>query len=375
MHVSGGAGARPEPTASPGVSLSLVIPAYNEGPRLDDGVARLRVAIAAGAIDPETTEFIVVDDGSTDDTTERAGILFSAFPHVRLLRLAENHGKGGAVRAGVAVATAPVIAFADADMAIDPGQTPQFVDALAKADVAIGSRAASGASVNRSSLRRSLMNRTFNRLVNALTGVALDDTQCGFKAFRAPVAKLLFHCSVTERFAFDVEILSLARRFGLVIAEVPVQWLRVQGSQIRPWSDARSMVRDVFRASRGGTSGTPVPTLGVKLPGVAPVSDAPVSDAPVSDAPGSDVPASALAAFLPPGLPVLRRGDGLFLVLCPLMDDPEVEMTATQIMAQCPGAVVERTALTVAQLSQLAPLSVTPDDDTTTPERASRPLR
>jgi len=263
------------------------------------------------------------------------------------------------------VATAPVIAFADADMAIDPGQTPQFVDALAKADVAIGSRAASGASVNRSSLRRSLMNRTFNRLVNALTGVALDDTQCGFKAFRAPVAKLLFHCSVTERFAFDVEILSLARRFGLVIAEVPVQWLRVQGSQIRPWSDARSMVRDVFRASRGGTSGTPVPTLGVKLPGVAPVSDAP----------GSDVPASALAAFLPPGLPVLRRGDGLFLVLCPLMDDPEVEMTATQIMAQCPGAVVERTALTVAQLSQLAPLSVTPDDDTTTPERASRPLR
>jgi len=355
MNESGGAGARPEPTASPGVSLSLVIPAYNEGPRLDDGVARLRVAIAAGAIDPETTEFIVVDDGSTDDTTERAGILFSAFPHVRLLRLAENHGKGGAVRAGVAVATAPVIAFADADMAIDPGQTPQFVDALAKADVAIGSRAASGASVNRSSLRRSLMNRTFNRLVNALTSVALDDTQCGFKAFRAPVAKLLFHCSVTERFAFDVEILSLARRFGLVIAEVPVQWLRVQGSQIRPWSDARSMVRDVFRASRGGTSGTPVPTLRVKLPGVAPVS--------------------ALTTFLPPGLPVLRRGDGLFLVLCPLMDDPEVEVTAAQIMAQCPGAVVERTALTVAQLSQLAPLSVTPDDDTTTPERASRPLR
>jgi hypothetical protein len=352
MNQSGGAGARPDSAAPPQVSLSLVIPAYNEGPRLDDGVARLRAAIAAGAIDPETTEFIVVDDGSADDTTERAGTLLSAFPHVRLLRLSENHGKGGAVRAGVAVASAPVIAFADADMAIDPGQTPQFVGALAKADLAIGSRSASGASVDRSSLHRSLMNRAFNRLVNALTSVALDDTQCGFKAFRAPVAKLLFHCSVTERFAFDVEILSLARRFGFVIAEVPVQWLRVEGSQIRPWSDARSMASDVFRARRGAA------TLCVKLPGAAP-----------------GAPAAALAALLPPGLPVLGQSDGTILVLCPLMDDPEVEATATQIVAGCPGAAVERTALTVTQLSQISPLSVTWDDDTATPESASRPLR
>ena len=161
------------------------------------------------------------------------------------------------MRAGVAVASAPVIAFADADMAIDPAQTPQFVGALAEADLAIGSRSASGASVDRSSLRRSLMNRAFNRLVNALTRVALDDTQCGFKAFRAPVAKLLFHCSVTERFAFDVEILSLARRFGFVIAEVPVQWLRVEGSQIRPWSDARSMAGDVVACPSGCGVGRP----------------------------------------------------------------------------------------------------------------------
>jgi dolichyl-phosphate beta-glucosyltransferase len=358
MSESGGGGARPDDGVSRWVSLSLVIPAYNEGPRLDDGVARLAAAVAAGAIDPETTEFIVVDDGSTDDTTERAGILFSGFPHVRLLRLSENHGKGGAVRAGVAVASAPVIAFADADMAIDPGQTPQFVAALAKADLAIGSRAASGASVNRSSLHRSLMNRAFNRLVNALTSVALDDTQCGFKAFRAPVAKLLFHCSVTERFAFDVEILSLARRFGLVIAEVPVQWLRVQGSQIRPWSDARSMASDVVRARRSAASVAPVPTLSVKLPDSAPAASA-----------------AAFAAFLPPGLPVLRGSDGGILVLCPLMDDPEVESTATRIVARCRGAAVERTALTVAQLAQISPLSVTWDDDAAAPETATRPVR
>jgi Glycosyl transferase family 2 len=359
VNENGEAVARPGSPSSPGLLLSLVIPAYNEGPRLDDGVARLRAAIAAGAIDPGTTEFIVVDDGSTDDTTERAAALFSSFPHVRLLRLSENHGKGGAVRAGVAAAAAPIIAFADADMAIDPAQTPQFVGALAKADVAIGSRAASGASVDRSSLRRSLMNRAFNRLVNALTNVALDDTQCGFKAFRAPVAKLLFHCSVTERFAFDVEILSLARRLELVIAEVPVQWLRVQGSQIRPWADAPSMARDVLRAGRRGSPpGAAVPTLSVKLPGASPDPDV-----------------SVPALSLPPGLPVLRGSDGGILVLCPLMGDAEVEAVATRIVARYPGAAVERAALTVAQLRRFAPLSMTWDDDTTAPASAAPPAR
>jgi dolichyl-phosphate beta-glucosyltransferase len=359
MSESGAAVAQPDSSSPPALALSLVIPAYNEGGRLDDGVARLRVAIAAGAIDPETTEFIVVDDGSTDDTTARAGPLFAAFPHVQLIRLADNHGKGGAVRAGIAAATAPIIAFADADMAINPEQTPQFVRALAAADLAIGSRAASGASVNRSSLHRSLMNRAFNRLVNLLTNVGLDDTQCGFKAFRAPVAKLLFHCSVTDRFAFDVEILSLARRFGLVIAEVPVQWLRVQGSQIRPWTDARSMAGDVFRAGRrGAPSGEPVPTLSVKPPGAT-----------------QDAETSAAALSLPPGLPVLQGSDGGLLVLCPMMGDAGVEAAAAQIVARWPGVAVERTSLTVAQLCRLAPLSLARHGDKATTATATPPTR
>jgi hypothetical protein len=356
MNESGGAVARSGPDPPQELTLSLVIPAYNEGSRLNDGVTRLRAAIAAGAIDPETTEFIVVDDGSTDDTTARAGALFSAFPHVQLLRLAENLGKGGAVRAGVAAAAAPIIVFADADMAIDPRQTPQFVRALAKADLAIGSRAASGASVNRSSLHRSLMNRAFNGLVNVLTNVSLDDTQCGFKAFRAPVAKLLFHCSVTERFAFDVEVLSLARRFGLVIDEVPVHWLRVQGSQIRPWSDARSMAGDVFRAGRrGAPSGEPVPALSVKLPV------------------GSPGAAAAAALALSPGLPVLHGSGSGLLVLCPMLRETQVDEAAADIVARCPGAAVERTTRTVAQLCQIAPLSLVWAGDTSAPETAAPP--
>ena len=281
------------------LKLSLVIPAYNEGMRLEAGVSRLLVAIEGGAIDVETTEFVVVDDGSTDDTTPVARALFAPFPYVQHIRLTKNRGKGGAVRAGVAAAaSAPLIAFADADMAIDPAQTPQFTRALRGSSIAIGSRSASGASVDRPSLRRSLMNRTFNRLVNTLTRVSLDDTQCGFKAFRAPVAKLLFHCSVTERFAFDVEVLSLARRLGFSIAEIPVRWLRVKGSQIRPLKDARSMARDVVRAGRGAAWAPPVPSLAVTLT--------------PAHAQGPDGPASlaALRAALAPWLPVLEDGRG-----------------------------------------------------------------
>ena len=106
------------------LKLTLVIPAYNEGMRLEAGVSRLLVAVESGAIDEETTEFVVVDDGSTDDTTPVARALFARFPHVQHVRLTQNRGKGGAVRAGVAAARGPLIAFADADMAIDPRRRP-----------------------------------------------------------------------------------------------------------------------------------------------------------------------------------------------------------------------------------------------------------
>jgi hypothetical protein len=333
--------ARPVSAPTSGVALSLVIPCFNEEQRLEDGVARLRDAVEGGAVDASTTEFVVVDDGSRDETTAVATALFSPFPHVQFVRLPSNLGKGGAVRAGVAVASAPVIAFADADMAIDPAQTPQFIDSLSRSDVAIGSRAAAGAAVDRASLRRSVMNRAFNRLVNMLTGVGLADTQCGFKAFRAPAAKLLFHCSVTERFAFDVEILSLARKFDLVITEVPVQWLRVPGSQIRPWTDARSMVGDVYRAGRSATLGRPVPGLEVPEPGAHGVGAA-----------------ASWRSVLPAGVPVLPSRDGRTLVLCPLMSEAEVEGTATLIAQQLAGAAPRRTSVTVANLCQMAPLSL-----------------
>jgi hypothetical protein len=314
------------------ISLSLVIPAYNEEARLPAGMARLDRAVAIGSIDPATTEFVVVDDGSTDATSGTARDLLSGYPHVQSVRLEHNRGKGAAVRAGVTVANGPLIAFADADMAIDPAQTPLFVGALGRADLAIGSRAARGASVDRPSISRSVMNRAFNRFVNVLTRVSLDDTQCGFKAFRAPVAKLLFHCSVTERMAFDVEILSLARLFGLSIEQVPVQWLRVGGSRVRSWSDSRSMVRDVLRTRR---------TL-QRAPAIEGFRVTPVTSA------------RTTLARLARHLPVLDEADGRSLVLCPLTE--KTVMASLCEEARGAGLQPQRVTVTAGWLAARRPV-------------------
>jgi hypothetical protein len=152
----------------------------------------------------------------------------------------------------------------DADMAIDPLQVPELVAALRDADVAIGSLALPGTRVDYGNVPRTVMGWTFNRIVNAATGVRLYDTQCGFKALRAPVARLLFHCSVIDRFAFDVEILFRARRMGLRIAEVPVRWDNARGSSIRPLRDPLSMVLDLASCRLGRSA--PRPLCGHQLP-------------------------------------------------------------------------------------------------------------
>jgi dolichyl-phosphate beta-glucosyltransferase len=335
------------------LQLSLVIPAFNEEHRLPAGFARLSKAIADGAISPESTEVILVDDGSTDATSECARSLMASLPNVNIIRLESNTGKGAAVRAGVMAAMAPYIIFADADMAIDPSQTPRFIEELKVADLAIGSRAASGSSVDRSSVSRSMMNRIFNRLVNAVTRVSLDDTQCGFKGFRAPAAKLLFHCMTTERMAFDVEMLLMARRLGLRINQVPVHWLRVKGSHVSPLVDTVSMVFDVLRVRRIVRR---MPLLQGFLVNLSPPSGG------ATDHVDGYAYLRNLSAFHP----VIRREDGTYLVLLPLMDEAEVKDQIEEMTRQLGGVAPMRTAVSVDSLCSLAPLRLSWDDATVT---------
>ena len=108
------------------------------------------------------------------------------------------------------------------------------------------------------------MGRLFNRLVTTGTGLGLQDTQCGFKAFRTPAARLLFHLVPIDRFAFDVELLARARRLGLRITEVPVQWKNVPGSTIHPLHDSLTMLSDVYRSRFGLLPTPPVPGVVVQ---------------------------------------------------------------------------------------------------------------
>ena len=148
-------------------------------------------------------------------------------------------------------------------MAIDPLAVPSLLDGLEHHDVAIGCRALRDSMVETTYVVRTLMGRLFNEIVTTGTGLGLKDTQCGFKAFRAPVGRLLFHLVRIDRFAFDVEILTRARRLGLGITEVPVHWKHVEGSTVHPLHDSFAMVSDVYRSRRGRLAGPPVDALTV----------------------------------------------------------------------------------------------------------------
>jgi hypothetical protein len=229
---------------SPELDLSIVIPAYNE---------ELRLPAVLGALDAHVdlgrTEVLVIDDGSTDRTAEVATELLRHYEHGRLIELPTNGGKGAAVRHGVLLATGPNVIYMDADAATELSSIDTLLEALTFADVAVGSRAHDDSVVAGSKRSRVMMGRAFNGFTRVLTGLRIRDTQCGFKAFRAPAARMLFACSSTNGFAFDVEVLANANRFGFSVVEVPVDWHHVDGSKVSSLIDPLRMSADLFRAA------------------------------------------------------------------------------------------------------------------------------
>jgi glycosyltransferase involved in cell wall biosynthesis len=230
-------------------ALTLVVPTFNEGDRLAHGLDRLRGAAAEGAVELATTELLLVDDGSQDDTHATAQRLADQFPRARVVTFPRNLGKGAAVRAGILEATGDKVAFADADMAIDPSLLPSLLEALDRVPVAVGSRAVHGR-VDYGTRLRTDAGRAFNLAVRAIGGVHLADTQCGFKGFRRGPALLLALLQTTQGYAFDVELLWLATRLRLEVEVVPVTWLDVPGSSVHVVQDSVHMLLDLVAARR-----------------------------------------------------------------------------------------------------------------------------
>lgn len=266
------------------IAFSLVIPAFNEARRLPACLASATAHLAVRY--PGAFEVIVVDDGSDDDTADVA----AAHPGpVRVLRLPRNRGKGAAVRAGMLAARGALRLFADADGATPIAEEVRLVAALETGhDLAVGSRTAPGGTrrwtrggrmppdaddgvVWHVRPHRHWSGRVFARLVTRLTGVPVGDTQCGFKLFRDYAALLLFPLVQCEGYAFDVELLALARQLDLRTAEVAVRWHEVPGSKVRLLRDGLRMLADVREIRRRtpavvATAALPPPPAPAALP-------------------------------------------------------------------------------------------------------------
>jgi dolichyl-phosphate beta-glucosyltransferase len=226
-------------------SLQIVLPAYNEESRIDPALDELFAylcGLPAGTL-PELIRVLVVDDGSTDRTAElvraRPEFVPDDLPaegrgcQLRLLQVSHG-GKGSAVRAGMLAADADIVVFADADMATPPDQLPRLVDALATADLALGSRIQPDGSDMRASqprLRR-WIGRVFRFAAQVWVTGSVKDTQCGFKGFRGPAAHDLFGLLKVTSIVFDVDLIFLARRRGYRMAIVPVVWADRRGSRM-----------------------------------------------------------------------------------------------------------------------------------------------
>lgn len=226
-------------------SLSLILPAFNEAAALPGSIARIEAYLARLRM---AAEVIVVDDGSRDATATVAEHLAETRSWLRLLRQPRNRGKGAAVRRGVREARASeLVAFFDADLAIPVELLGDLIARVRSgADIAIASRFVSGSVVRRPLIRKA-MGIGFRFFVRAIVPTGLADTQCGGKCYRAAVAGDLYARQLLDGFAFDAEVLYLARRAALRIVEVPFTLVQEHRTSIHLLKDTLRMLRDLVR--------------------------------------------------------------------------------------------------------------------------------
>lgn len=230
-------------TAAQTPELSLVVPAYNEAERLP-----LLLAAFLQHLDLDTTEIVVVDDGSTDGTKELAEGLHDYSSLAKVISHEQNMGKGAAVRTGVKHSSGKRIAFVDADNATDLSVMKQLCERLDSHQgigAVFGSRHISGANVTGAPALRGVMGRVFNHVVRYAAGTSISDTQCGAKVFAAPAARLVFSMSSVDGFAFDVEVLRLLLNLGFEVQEHPVNWEYRPGTKVGFFTPFK-MLRDIF---------------------------------------------------------------------------------------------------------------------------------
>jgi glycosyltransferase involved in cell wall biosynthesis len=233
--------------------VSVVIPAYNEERRLPQTLTRVGEYLAAQNY---PSEILVVDDGSTDGTARVVEGMFPNHPTLRLIKN-DHRGKGYTVRTGMLAARGHIVLFSDADLSTPIEDVEKLLPWFERGyDIVIGSREGAGAQRMQEPFYRHIMGRVFNFIVQTLTVRGIEDTQCGFKAFRDDVAQdiftrvLLYGDNATRVSggmvtAFDVEALFIGQKSGYRIKEVPVQWRYGTETKVSPLKDSWRNFRDV----------------------------------------------------------------------------------------------------------------------------------
>ena len=224
--------------------LSVVIPAYNEEPRIQGTLDRITQYLSTRGYQ---WEVVVSDDGSIDKTVRLVEQAAAGNPNLKLLSL-PHRGKGWAVRNAMLSAAGDYRLICDADLSVPIEQVERLLPPQLKdVDIALGSREQPESHRIGEPGIRHLMGRVYNWLVRSLALPGLNDTQCGFKCFRGDVVPQLFQRQTMDGFTFDAEVLFLARKMGLNIKEIGVDWYYREGSKVRPIRDSLAMTGGLLK--------------------------------------------------------------------------------------------------------------------------------
>jgi len=227
--------------------LSIIIPVYNEENRIGESLLKIKAYLDARDAD---CEIIVVDDGSTDNTRQVAADYKSEIANLKIISYPVNKGKGYALRQGVFASKGDAVLLTDADLSTPIDELARLLPLITgqEYDVVIGSRALNASEIiKKQPWWRQGMGKTFNRIVKLLVLDGFNDTQCGFKLFSGAAAGVLFKHARVNRFAYDVEILALAKKNGYRISEMPVRWINSPESKVNPIFDSLQMLFDLIK--------------------------------------------------------------------------------------------------------------------------------
>ncbi len=225
------------------IFLSLVIPAYNEAHRIRHTLESVYEFLST---QDYSYEVILCNDGSNDSTGTIAQAFLAGKSNSKILDLTHK-GKGAAVKEGMLAARGQNVFMCDADLAMSLEQINLFLDEMSKGfDIAIGSRELMGSHRIEEPKLRYFAGRMFNLIVKFMAIRKYRDTQCGFKCFSSKSAYKIFSSVKTDGWAFDVEVLLLAGRWGYSVSEVPIKWHHGTNSKVKFTSAAFEMLRDIF---------------------------------------------------------------------------------------------------------------------------------